>query len=361
MIFGRLPLRKGRDNMNNVFIVPTGNIIKEYLSEYGITQKELANRMNISEKHISNVLKGKSRLTEEFALKLEKILTGTTASYWLNYETKYREDLARKEETLKIRDLDLEEISRRFRFKEVFKGLDISLIDQAIEMLKLLKISDFHSFESVYENININFMEDGGEKEAIAIWLNLCEEEIEIQNSDIDSIQYTEVELRSNLKKFKLLSNNNVTASSIDSARRLCNKLGIYLVVCPTITNSKVRGALTTYKKHPTIYISERYRSHSNTWFALAHEIGHLLCHYQKDDTLISYENEEINDKEKEANEFARDFFIDPIKYEAFVQRTEYLPNDIKKFAKEQGTLPEFVVARLQHDQKIGHDKYNYL
>lgn len=351
---------KGCDIMNNDFLVPTGNIIKEYLEEYGITQKDLAERINSSEKHISNVLKGKNRLTEEFALKLEKVIVGVPASYWLNYEAKYREQVAREEEIATVNKWNLQEIAKRFHFKEVFKGLDISLAQQAIEMLKLLKISDFENFDNVYSKVAVDFMEDGGEKEALAIWLNMCEAEIEIQNDEIDAVQYKECNVKENLNKFKLLSNNNKTESSINSCRKLFNKLGIYLVFCEAVTNSKVRGALTTYKNHPAIYISGRFKSHSNTWFALIHEIGHLLLHYNKNVVIVSYEDDE-NNKEKEANEFARNFFINPENYKQFCEKNEINAETIKKFAKEQGTIPEIVVARLQHDEIIGFDQFKYL
>ena len=51
--------------MSNEFLVPTGKIIKEYIKEYGITQKELSKRIGISEKHISHLFNGDNRLTEE--------------------------------------------------------------------------------------------------------------------------------------------------------------------------------------------------------------------------------------------------------------------------------------------------------
>ncbi len=354
---------KGSDAMNNSFLVPTGSIIKEYLEEYGITQKQLAERIDSSEKHISNVLKGNNRLTEEFALKLEKVLVNIPASYWLNYEAKYREQVAREEEIVRVNNWDLKSLSERFRFKEVFKGLDISLAEQAIKMLKLLKISDFNNFDNVYGKIAVDFMKDGGEKEAIAIWLNMCEAEIEIQNDEIDNIIYKESELEKNLGKFKLLSNNNKTESSINSCRRLCNKLGIYLVFCEAITNSKVRGALTTYKNHPAIYISGRFKSHSHIWFAFMHEIGHLLKHYNKNEVFISYEDiEDCQDiKEAQANEFAQDFFVNPLEYKKFVSNTIYTADIIKAFAKTQQTIPEFVVSRLQHDKKINYSQFNHI
>lgn len=351
---------KGCDMMHENFLVPTGSIIKEYLDEYGITQKELAERIGSSEKHISNVLKGNNRLTEEFALKLEKVLTNVPASYWLNYEAKYREQLAREEELLRVQNWDLRELAKRFRFKEVFKGLDISLAEQAIEMLKLLKISDYGSFDSVYGKLEVDFMEDGGEKEAIAIWLSMCEAEVEIQNDEIDDVTYKETNLRQNLRKFKLLACNNETNSSVNSCRKLCNKLGIYLVFCEPITNSKVRGALTSYKGHPAIYLSGRFKSHAHTWFALAHEIGHLLLHYSKTDVILSYEEDE-GSKEQQANQFARDFFVDAAQYAEFSKKAKYTADEIRNFAKAQSILPEFVVAMLQHDKKIEYNQFNHI
>lgn len=349
--------------MNNSFLVPTGSIIKEYLDEYGITQKQLAERIDSSEKHVSNVLKGNNRLTEDFALKLEKVLSGVPASYWLNYEAKYREQLARQEEIVRINNWDLATLSKRFHFKEVFKDLDIPLVEQAINMLKLLKISDFNNFDNVYEQIAVDFMEDGGEKEAIAIWLNMCEEEIEIQNEVIDEIIYKETIVKKNLEKFRILATNNKTEASINSCRKLCNKLGIYLVFCENITNSKVRGALTTYKNHPAIYLSGRFKSHSHIWFAFMHELGHLLKHYNKNELLISYEDRDNVDdvKENQANQFARDFFIDPLDYKTFIDSNVFSVESIKLFAKEQKVLPEFVVARLQHDKRIGYNQFNHI
>ena len=87
---------KGCDIMCEISLVPTGSIIKEYLDEYGITEKELAKKFGVSEKYISNVLNSNNKLTEEFAYKLEKVLVGVPASYWLNYEAKYRAQLAQE-------------------------------------------------------------------------------------------------------------------------------------------------------------------------------------------------------------------------------------------------------------------------
>ena len=349
--------------MTNEFIVSTGRIIKEYLDEQSISQKDLSFRTGISEKHISHVLNGSSRLTEEFALKIEKILDGITASYLLNYEAKYRESIARYDETAHLKNLNLKEIAKKFHFKEVFQGLDLPLVDQAIEMLKLLKISAFENFELAYSNLSASFMQDGGEKAAIAVWINLCEKEIELQNKEIDEVIYDEKLLVSSLDKFKLLANNEDIKKSIDSCRKLCNKLGIYLVFCDAITNCKVRGALTTYNNHPSIMLSGRFKTHDHIWFAFIHELGHLVKHYNKKDIIISFEDSEKSEdaREQEANRFAREFFIDQQAYSAFIRKNQFSEEDIRVFAKSQSVLPGIVVARLQRDGIITYDKLNHM
>jgi len=268
--------------MSDEFIVSTGRIVKEYLDEYKISQRELSARSGISEKHISNVLNGNCRLTEEFALKLEKILVGVPASYWLNYEVKYRENLAREVELAHINQENLEEIAQRFHFNEVFNGLGLTLVEQAIEMLKLLKISDYSNFDDAYKNLIVNFPDDDGEKEAIAVWLNLCESEIEIQNGELTDVKYNEMAFKSNLRNFKILVNNKQGDLSMKECQKWCNKQGIYLVFCEALTNSRVRGALTTYKGQPAIYLNRCLKTHDYIGDEFMYEIECLATHYDK-------------------------------------------------------------------------------
>lgn len=349
--------------MSNEIMVVTGDIVKEYLEQRGISQKDLANRTGFSEKHISNVLSGHARLTEDFALKLEKVIPDVPASYWLNYESKYREHLAREKEIYNLNTVDLKKVAKKFRFKDVFKGLNLSLAEQATEMLKMLGISDFANFNAAFQNLETEFMEDGGEKEAIAIWLSLCEDEVELQNSDLTNIDFLKVQLKTSLPKFKNIANNDNLEVSLKSCKKLLNSLGIYFVVCEAIPGCKVRGALTQYRGRPAIYISGRFRTQDYVWFAIIHELAHLLLHYQKNDVILSYEDNvpDSREKEKEANEFARDFFIDRPAYKSFTTKNEFTSTSIRNFAARQKVTAAIVVGQLQHDGFISYAEGNYL
>ena len=54
---------------------PPGFTIKEQLDDRGLTQKEFAARMEMTEKHISRLLNGEVAMTTEMAIRLEMVLT----------------------------------------------------------------------------------------------------------------------------------------------------------------------------------------------------------------------------------------------------------------------------------------------
>lgn len=73
---------------------PPGATIREQLDARGMKQKELASRMNMSEKHISRLINGEVQLTPDVAYRLEMVL-GLPAGFWSNLEAVYRDKIAK--------------------------------------------------------------------------------------------------------------------------------------------------------------------------------------------------------------------------------------------------------------------------
>lgn len=73
---------------------PPGVTIQEQLDDRGMTQKEFAKRIDISEEYISKLIDGEVHLTTEMAEKLELVL-GVPASFWNKLEAIYQEKLAK--------------------------------------------------------------------------------------------------------------------------------------------------------------------------------------------------------------------------------------------------------------------------
>lgn len=73
---------------------PPGATIREQLKDRGMTQKEFAGRMGMSEKHISKLVNGDVHLTPDMAGRLELVL-GIPAGFWNKLEAVYQEKLIR--------------------------------------------------------------------------------------------------------------------------------------------------------------------------------------------------------------------------------------------------------------------------
>lgn len=78
----------------NIIATPPGATISEQLELHGMNKKEFSARMDMSERQISMLLNGDTRLTADIALRLEGVL-GVPARFWSNLEGIYREKLAK--------------------------------------------------------------------------------------------------------------------------------------------------------------------------------------------------------------------------------------------------------------------------
>lgn len=86
---------------NNQIAFHPGYYIKEMLEYEEMSQPELASRLQISEKDMSDLLHGKTNLSDEMAMNLS-IVFGTSVSLWLDLNQKYLEkklEIQRKNKT----------------------------------------------------------------------------------------------------------------------------------------------------------------------------------------------------------------------------------------------------------------------
>lgn len=88
-------MEMGKEQESRSYIAtPPGATIREQLNNRGMSQKELAVRMDMSEKHISKLINGDVQLTPDVAVRLEMVL-GVPAKFWNNLEAIYREKLVK--------------------------------------------------------------------------------------------------------------------------------------------------------------------------------------------------------------------------------------------------------------------------
>ena len=83
-----------------------GDRIQEHIDFVGMSQAELAERLGSSVFKLNELIKGKAPVTKEIATKLEHV-SGIPASFWLNLERRYREELLEIEQMEKSEELTI--------------------------------------------------------------------------------------------------------------------------------------------------------------------------------------------------------------------------------------------------------------
>lgn len=346
--------------MNNNFLVATGTILKEYMNARNISQKELAKVLDSSERHISNLINGNAKLSEELALKLERAFPDIKAEFWLDIEKNYRLNLLRDEldETEEIKN-----IAKDYKFDYVFEGLRYNLVKQAKEMLNILGVKNFQEAEENIKKLNYNFMEDGGDEKAIYVWLKMCEYELDIQN-DIESLPNLDINvLQTNMIILKKLIHTTDFDLAEKNIRRFLNHHGIAIVILEAVPTSKVRGATSKINNIPVIFLSTRFKQLDSFYFTLIHELIHIFNNDYRYRYLITYDKDE---DEILSNRIARDFFVNQEDYRSFSSqfnnKKEVSDEEIIIFARQQKVIPDIIIGFLEHDNIIkDRSKYYHL
>jgi len=64
-------------------IHPGEILLEEFMKPYGMTQTEIAKRIGVSRKHISEIVNGRKGISTDIGLRLSRLF-GTSPELWLN-------------------------------------------------------------------------------------------------------------------------------------------------------------------------------------------------------------------------------------------------------------------------------------
>ena len=332
---------------------PPGATIKEQLNDRGMSQKEFAARMDMSEKHISRLINGDVQLTPEVAVRLEVVL-GVPAKFWNNLEAIYREKLI-KVEAENAMEAD-EALAKQLPYNEMAKFGWVPETRESKE--KVINLRKY------FEVVELSLLENN------QITRIACRRLAVTEKSDFALLAW--------VQKAKLMARNSETAPinikglihSIPQIRQMtilkpeefCPQIkallaecGIALVFLPHLKGSFLQGASFMDGNKIVVGLTARGKDADKFWFSLFHELAHIVLGHigQVDGTTEEDENN--------ANAWSRDTLIPEDDFEQFRERSNYSEKSICAFAKQQGIAPGIVVGRLQNEGCIKHSMMNNL
>lgn len=339
------------------WVSPTGDTIADLLEEKGWSQAEFAERIGYTHKHISQLINGKATVTEDAAIKLERVL-GSSARFWLARETQYRESIARAEalDALRtqvhwLKQLPLTDMIK-FGWIKSYKDKG----QQVAECLSFFGVASVETWQKHYADpvaafkASDTFKKDGA---AVSAWLRAGERGAD----NIMCKPFVKTAFKQVLHDLRKLSNEPDPRKFVPELQKACADVGVAVVLEPAPKGCPVSGATRWLSPNKALLmLSLRHKTNDHLWFAFFHEAAHLLLHGKK---MLFIEVTGLKDKhEHEANCFARDWLI-PHDLANQLLSLDKTYAAVETFAKKAGIPPAIVVGRMQNEKLIGWNMLN--
>lgn len=325
-----------------------GETILDMLDEMGWKQTAFSQRLGFSQKHVSNLVSGKAAITEDAAIKLERVL-GNPASFWMNRETQYREALARKKALSSLEsDVDWPKmfpLSDMIKFKWIRRCS--SKTAQVEELLRFFGVVSVEVWRQRYAEPCAAFRTSNAvqsKQGAVAAWVR--------QGERVASTKELPPFNRQHFKRALLeahqLTNEADPHVFMPALIEICAAAGVVVVFEPVPKGCPASGMTKWVDTDKALLmLSFRYKTNDHFWFSFFHEAGHLLHHGKK---MMFIESRTLDGThEDEANAFAEQWLINS-KYNESLRNLPHTAEAITSFAEEVGVPAGIVVGRLQSD-----------
>lgn len=337
--------------------VPPGETLQEVLDDREMSQKELADRMGVTPKHINKIIKGTAAISHEISIKLEDVL-GIKASFWNNLESKYQEDKARLESTSNIEDE--EKLLNFIPYNEIAK---LGWVEET--KIKLEKVVNLRKFFGVASLNNISTIQHAAFRKStkfetdpyvIATWLNKAE----LLAREVETLAYKRNNVEKVIPEFKKLTKLPAKAA-IPKLKMLCSQVGIALVILPHINKTYLNGVTKWISSDKAmIALSLKGAYEDIFWFTFFHELGHIMQE-KKSEVFIDGDEYLLNESEIEADYFALNSLLKAEYYNEFVTNKQYLNKvQLRNFAEENDIHIGIVIGRLMKDGYIEYKNKSY-
>ena len=342
------------------YAIPPGEILEETLGARGMKKAEFAERCGRSEKMISQIISGQAPITAETAIQFERVL-GVSAGIWNNLEASYRLTVAKAEQQQELKQQ--KDWAKRFPINKMVQLRFIpkpeSPTDRVAKLLDFFGVGSAAAWGERCARICVAYRKSPSFQsapESVAAWLRMGE----LLAEDIDCEPYNREGFIEALSEIRTLTRQppDVFVPEIQS---LCADAGVAVALVPELPKTHLSGAAHWLNKDKAlITLSLRHKSDDHLWFSFFHEAGHILLHGKKD-VFIDEKGIEDNDKEQEADRFARNTLIPLKKYRSFTQLGLWSAATIATFAEQLGIAPGIIVGRLQHDGLIPYSHHTRL
>jgi HTH-type transcriptional regulator/antitoxin HigA len=333
--------------------VPPGDSLQEILDDRGITQADLARRMDRPLKTINEIVKGKAAITPDTAIQLERALA-IPATYWNNLERNYREYVARsnaQEELSKYADWVARFPIATMRTHNLLprRATKEQLADALLSYFQINSPAAWSRYwveSHAALRQSAAFAQSAESTSAWLRWGQIVASKLRLPKTDLDGFSDA-------LEMVRTLTRSELFAAH-PRLDEICAESGIALLVLPEFPRARVSGATQWLPAGSAIIqLSGRFKTADQFWMSFFHEAWHLLNDRRGDRLTLDFVHDTtaatagLDEREARAERFARETLVPQLGIETLVA-SELTQDAIRTAAERLGVGSDIVLGRLQ-------------
>ena len=290
------------------FNVGPGDFIVDFLNSLGWTQNDLAEVTGFSLKTINMLINNKQGITPETAITLEKAF-GTPADFWIEVDAKYqirkkeeqnseKNELTAKKAMLR-KYMPVSEMKKKGWFLydvSTLKGIE----DECLRVFNKKSVPE----EEYNQNYSFCARQTRFDYDYTLWYSKTWFEYAKLNAKTIDLPEYNSKKLERIAKHLFEYTTKNDGVETVVEDLRSC---GVGFFILSHLQKTYLDGAAFISGTNPFIVYTCRNDRIDNFWFVLAHEIAHILRHYNflNEPILDNLDEKAESEREKEADYFA--------------------------------------------------------
>lgn len=260
--------------------------------------------------------------------------------------------------------------------KELQSSMDITFINKFFDLKTLIslgfikkndsldilkeRICKFFDIDSIYEyDRELNEVLYSRTKKSFSdkmkdFWIKSSYKYFELIDNPNEYNRKNLVDLIPKIKPYT----QNVEIGLLTVFQALYN-IGITVVFQPSLPKTQIRGATFFIKNKPCVVITDFNKNYATIWFALIHELHHVLFDLEtieKTSYHLSGEPDLFLIQEDKANDFASEYLLSAEKMR-YIEKMIHNKFMVEKFAKECQIHPCIIYSQYQWRQsQTGND-----
>ncbi len=324
--------------------IPPGATLQETMESLGFTQKDLADRTELTVQSLNRIFKGEQPISFETACRLE-LVTGVPARFWNNLEANYREQIARVEERGRLEnDLHwLKSIPTRELVKRGAVEAANDPIDLLRNILRFFGVSSVPAWKTIWATPAVAARRSTcfeTQLPSAATWVRLGE----VAAAEVPCKPFSKKAFQGILSEIRGLTREDPDVS-LPRLQEMSANCGVAVVFVPEFPRVPWNGATKWLTpKKAMILLNLRGKAEDRLWFSFFHESSHVLQDGKKE--LFINTGKSNDERELAADRFAANLLI-PEEFNARIEEAGS-EGEIRSLADEIGVSPGIVAGRFQ-------------